>query len=447
MFIPLGRFYEFCRSMIDDDVVIYGFDPPGSKNISDCVMLAPNPRTHNDHTLFHLIFMIVHEQEPLNFRYYQNLSLENLKKNRIASKAIPYMINPSKSDDIWNIRLKKNLAFLFYGVSRCDVTLITHSEKNSPELEKYEKNNFVGIYWWAHVPIAQDWYRFAKVDRSLDFSSGDFKYDFNVYNRAWSGTREYRLKFTDLVIEKNLVPHANIRFNPEDNGVYYQDHRFINEQMCPMHDLEILPANQFSSCSSADYSSNDYRECAIDIVLETLFDDPRWHLTEKTLRPIACGKPFILAGTCGILSYLKSYGFKTFGDYIDESYDSISDPVERLDAITESMKNIASLSKESKINLYKHLDQIAQYNKKLFWSEEFTKKIWNEFQDNYRAAYKIAHDNMGGRSYRDMRIELVKTDPEWFSWLAGKQGRLDSKIMKERLLIINRYNQEKINRI
>jgi hypothetical protein len=48
-------------------------------------------------------------------------------------------------------------------------------------------------------------------------------------------------------------------------------------------------------------------------------------LTEKALRPIACGQPFILAATPGSLQYLRSYGFKTFSGYIDETYDTIQE--------------------------------------------------------------------------------------------------------------------------
>jgi hypothetical protein len=46
-------------------------------------------------------------------------------------------------------------------------------------------------------------------------------------------------------------------------------------------------------------------------VAETVFDT-RIHLTEKTLRPIACGHPFILAAGPGSLKYLQTYGFRTF---------------------------------------------------------------------------------------------------------------------------------------
>ena len=86
-------------------------------------------------------------------------------------------------------------------------------------------------------------------------------------------------------------------------------------------------------------------------MLETLFDDTRWHLTEKSLRPSACGKPFMLAATAGSLQYLRSYGFKTFSGLIDESYDLIVEPHLRLQSIAQEMQRISQLSPNKKYKL------------------------------------------------------------------------------------------------
>jgi hypothetical protein len=81
-----------------------------------------------------------------------------------------------------------------------------------------------------------------------------------------------------------------------------------------------------------------------------LFDDDRLHLTEKSLRPIACKQPFILAATHGSLQYLKDYGFKTFDSVWDENYDTIEDPYQRMLAIIQLMKNICAWTPEEKIS-------------------------------------------------------------------------------------------------
>lgn len=450
MFIPLDRLYDFCKSQFHEDIIIYGFNPPGSKNISTFYEIHGFDLLTNPYTITQFVPLIIHDQEPLNFGLYQNLNSNDLKKNPSLERRLSVLTEPWMHQVILSSRSSRNLGFLSYGLTRCDINLLSHSEKNSRELEKYEKNDFVGIYWWSHALIARDWYRFAKIDPDLDFDACEFAYDFNVYNRAWAGTREYRLKFTDFVIEKQLISHSNIKFNPYDE-THYRSHRFSNQRLKPKNDLEILPLNSSTSCSSADYTANDYQSCAIDVVLETLFDDTRWHLTEKTLRPIACGKPFILVGTMGILSYLKSYGFRTFNNYIDESYDLEPDPIKRLDSITGTMRHIASLSPKSKKNLYHSLHQIAKYNKDLFWSEEFAKNIWGEFLDNYQSAYLMAKNKMTGKNYRNFRIELFKSDARWGPYLKNGIDKISLKDYiwwhpegaKQCLIEINKFNRLK----
>ena len=139
--------------------------------------------------------------------------------------------------------------------------------------------------------------------------------------------------------------------------------------------------NNSMPSASADYDACDYQSTAIEVVLETLFDDDRLHLTEKSLRPIACGQPFILAATPGSLAYLRSYGFKTFASIIDESYDTIDNTVQRLAAIVDLMNNIKNNPK--RLEMYQQLQAIADFNQQRFFSSDFHQQIVDEFKQNF----------------------------------------------------------------
>ena len=150
----------------------------------------------------------------------------------------------------------------------------------------------------------------------------------------------------------------------------------------------FISQNTAPSWSSANYDTNDYAQAGIEVVLETLYDDSRNHLTEKTLRPIACGKPFMLASTPYSLSYLRDYGFKTFDGLIDESYHTITDPLQRLHAVVKEMQRISNLDLQEKILLWTQLYEIADYNKQHFFSDKFHTFVVDEFVSNFRVAYK-----------------------------------------------------------
>ena len=91
------------------------------------------------------------------------------------------------------------------------------------------------------------------------------------------------------------------------------------------------------------YQSDFYQNIACDIVVETVFDYPYPYITEKTLRPIACKRMFILIASQGCLLLLKKYGIMTFDDIIDESYDSIADPHTRYKTVIAEIRRFCCL--------------------------------------------------------------------------------------------------------
>ena len=323
------------------------------------------------------------DQEPLDYVYYSRPErLQELQTHRSD-----FILNHSGDfkDKISLSLLKKNLKMVqLMSCAQTNVFLL-HSEKNSQQLDTYERSGFIGVYWWSHAVIAGDWFRYAQHDPDLE--QKNISRDFLIYNRAWSGTREYRLKFAELVVQQDLQDHSAMRFNPQDNGQHYRGHVYHNPAFTVDTILEDhFEPNTHDATASADYASSDYISTGIEIVLETLFDDTRQHLTEKILRPIACGQPFMLAATPGSLQYLRDYGFRTFSPLINETYDTLQDPVARLEAITLEMRRIADMPTHEKQSLFDQLREIAQHNRRWFFSQDFHHSIIQEFQHNLAQA-------------------------------------------------------------
>jgi hypothetical protein len=234
--------------------------------------------------------------------------------------------------------------------------------------------------------ISLDWFRSANY---FKIKKKQVQHTFLIYNRAWSGTREYRLKFVDLIVTTELKKYCNLKFNPVEveTNTHYTHHTFKNKQFTPTGSLDNhFPGTTVNSSASADFVIEDYETADFEVVLETLFDDSRLHLTEKILRPIALGQPFILVATCDSLKYLRSYGFKTFDSIIDESYDSIADPVNRLESIIKLMKDISNWSQQERISKLNQIKEIVNYNKQYFFSKEFEKLILDELKNNLHDA-------------------------------------------------------------
>ena len=89
-----------------------------------------------------------------------------------------------------------------------------------------------------------------------------------------------------------------------------------------------------------------YRKVFADIVTETVYNDPYPFISEKTIRPIVNYRPFVLLAAPGTLQMLRDFGFKTFGDFWDESYDETEDPNARFHKVCQQISWIASWSVE-----------------------------------------------------------------------------------------------------
>lgn len=390
MFVPLDNLYEWI-SGISTDVLIYRFSPHGSRNLSDLYPLndtwqrLPWPQQKQ------LIPVICHDQEPLDFQAYDLpwQILRDISQNHgINSYRYPYIKN---NDAAWKWIAAQNLSAAV-DVTVNDAAVLLHSEQRSAQVELYQKHGFKTAYWWSHAMIARDWYRFSLHDPRISYRS-QHAFDFNIYARAWSGTREYRLKFLELLLDQDLVDHARISFGEFDHDKHYQTHSFGNADFAIETDLSYIKTMDVSSCRSAEYDVHHYGICTWDVVLETLFDDQRLHLTEKTLRPIACGKPFILAATAGSLEYLRSYGFRTFHGIIDESYDLIQDPLQRLQAIISLMSDISSLSSRQKTAMIRAMSATVEHNRMRFFSQDFGDQIKQELWRNLEASISNIKDH------------------------------------------------------
>jgi hypothetical protein len=173
-----------------------------------------------------------------------------------------------------------------------------------------------------------------------------------------------------------------------------------------IHSLFGIPENQQPAYASADYCADDFVSTAISVVLETVADNTKIHLTEKTLRPIACGHPFMLLAGPGSLEYLRSYGFKTFSPWIDERYDQETDIVKRINMIVDEMQRISKLDPEQLLELLKNLKEITQHNKDYFFSKMFFNFVQNELAENLNTAVSQIKHTKG--QYYLSKIPLIK---------------------------------------
>ena len=141
----------------------------------------------------------------------------------------------------------------------------------------------------------------------------------------------------------------------------------IKKHMYELHDT--LPhklddvdvnTNYCADIHAINSISEYYHQSAICLVTETWAEGRKLFISDAIFAPILHCTPFLLIGCRGSLSFLRSKGFKTFNNILDESYDDIEDDAERWDAV---LTQVEKLGKEQTIfSIKEQLKETLDYN-------------------------------------------------------------------------------------
>jgi hypothetical protein len=346
--------YEYLKTIITDPRLLYLY-PFGSTQPENVEILRNDIDPPDRRGPLFIFF----DQEPLNFVYNQAL-FDYIKSNTQG----PYVL--------------------------------VHTEQSSEEADRICKHyGFAKLDYFFHIFAAADWYRgheylsgiVAPEDRKLTKS-------YITFNRLTSNERIYRSLFVNELYKANILESGHVSFSHEcpDGGRFDTnllagienqgvDADLVKEAIANINrlpELRIDFADQHIPNQSMLLSPlHELMESFVFVVTETCYWQNKTHLTEKIFKPIVLRMPFILVGCTGNLEYLRSYGFKTFGNYWDESYDTISDPIERMRAVTRVLTQISSMSQQEQHDMLLNMKPILEHNYRLFNDPAFVRKEWN----------------------------------------------------------------------
>lgn len=195
-------------------------------------------------------------------------------------------------------------------------------------------------------------------------------------HRIWLFSKLYEHQLLDDGINSmNSFSHRNTFYEGKtlDKSLYDS---FINLlPMYPRLDLNSEFKNGFEGSLGNLFERDLNHQATLDtwvsIVSEASFAEDTCFISEKSFKPIATMHPFIMYGNKHSLKYLRGLGYKTFGDFIDESYDEL-DSWDRLDAIIKIIQDIKEMPANKKLEWFISMQPILNHNFKTL--EENTKK-------------------------------------------------------------------------
>ena len=203
--------------------------------------------------------------------------------------------------------------------------------------------------------------------------------------------RPHRLKLVEKLLEYNLIDKGYVSFGTESGweertksaiecykdefpNIYKNLDKFPldiniattreNPADIWIQDVEFFEESYFSVVTETVYSTGPQTSILGDSSSNSIFP------TEKTYKPIAMLQPFILVSTPGFLSALRNCGYKTFHPYIDETYDTIEDDNERMNAIVNEINRLCSFTDDEWKQWMQNIKPIVEYNKNYWFNND-----------------------------------------------------------------------------
>ena len=140
---------------------------------------------------------------------------------------------------------------------------------------------------------------------------------------------------------------------------------------------ELFPNRNFNFDLIVGAQRKPYAEYFIEIVGETDILTTNW-ITEKTVKNLFIGKPFIIMGAPGSLAKIKDLGFRTFDKWIDESYDEIENIHLRLEHIKKEIDRLAGKNLDELAAMSQEMTEVFVHNRKRY--EFYVKEhVWQIF--------------------------------------------------------------------
>ena len=208
----------------------------------------------------------------------------------------------------------------------------------------------------------------------------DYSLPFNSLNRAH---RNHRTEHLYFLAENKLTGLVS-------GGAWFATHTIntpIYQTVEYNHYKTVLTSNYPKTVDVQDLVNQVpnlinnleiYENSQLTVVTESHFDQTGGlFITEKTFRPLLVGHPFMVLGQKGTLEKLRSWGFITDFDGLDQSYDLVADDSERFLQFHLALRNWCVQDPEIRRTAIYKWNNIIQHNFQNYKKSNFKKTMFD----------------------------------------------------------------------
>ena len=206
---------------------------------------------------------------------------------------------------------------------------------------------------------------------------------------------DHRRYVLGTLLKNNLINQGTVSYQCSEGvfninvntGVGFSDKQV--DTVKEMFDLtqSCIPIKLDNNTVASKLSRKLYLDSYLNIIGETAFVNiPFSHnasfVTEKTFNAVANNQIFIVVGQAGSLDLIQSLGYQTFNGIIDETYDTILDNGQRLEAVAKEIVRFVSRPLAAIKQDYQQVQQIITQNRDLLYQQNLQTRL-QSFIDQY----------------------------------------------------------------
>jgi hypothetical protein len=306
-------------------------------------------------------YVFCHDQEPVDIDLYAPLFDEVVSRNR----------------DLWWYRKDQCLGHVIVSERGENVSLLS------------QKYGWKTHYYFYHGWACQDWFR--GYDRTFLIPRARDRNPTRTFmspNRIVAGKRDHRVLFLYHIFQQGLehnhisapricpVEGVDIASIAQKYTNVYQDITSVFEQANLPRTFAGESTQEMASCWLGNFA--EAQDSLVYVPTETVYFGQRTHITEKTFKAIALEMPFVLVAPAGSLEYLREYGFQTFNDIFDESYDIETNDILRVEQVVKLLKDLDGLSVKERQAIHRACLPRVEHNYNHFYRGGLTDVLWTE---------------------------------------------------------------------
>ena len=154
----------------------------------------------------------------------------------------------------------------------------------------------------------------------------------------------HRCLMIDQLVGHDLLQHGIVTFLQPNHtqtptNTPYEWRYHDGSRLSDDWDRKMVEQNSMTMALNV---ASSYRRGIIDLVIETRYEPGEFFLTEKTIKPIACLKPFLALSCQGYnTEFLRdTLGYQLYDEIFDYGFDTLADVHQRVDGVIANLKKL-----------------------------------------------------------------------------------------------------------